>query len=106
LPFALAQNQDGEFASLSGSFAIKLPLNYDDFKYFVPLKIGDNNYNISLYKWSTAAGLFTVSYTSGSKNLEQPDHAKDFFADFRKLIVSRLGDNGRLLGEKNVSLGT
>lgn len=100
------QKTSDEFVSISHLFAIKLPAVYNDYKPFVPLKLGDETYSLEIYKWNTAAGLITVGYMSGSRDLEQPEQAKPFFAGFRKLVVARIAAQARLVDERNVALET
>lgn len=100
----LNQNDVQEFVSLSEQFAIKLPARYNDYKPFVPFKIGKENYNLSLLKWNTGAGLITVGYMRATWDWERPDVSNRFFAEFRKLIMSKIADKGRLVRERNISL--
>lgn len=101
-----AQQNSAEFVSLSEQFAIKLPARYDEYKPFVPLKVGSEDYSLRLYKWNARCGLITVGYASGTMDLEEPDRSKRFFADFRKLILSRIADKGRLVDERSIVLQT
>lgn len=103
-PVCAQPNSADEFVSLSEGFAIKLPARYNDYKPFVPMRIGNEDHNLSLLKWNTSAGLITVGYMRGTRNWEQPDVSKPFFEGFRKLIVSKIADKGRLVGERSISL--
>jgi len=101
---AAAQNAEAEFKSLAGRFAITLPVNFDDYKSPVPLKIGKDDYTVSIYKWKTQVGLFTISYGSTPKYLEQPDQTKDFFRDFHKLLLTRAGDKVQIVEDRSATL--
>ena len=105
-PVCAQQNSAEEFVSLSEGFAIKLPARYNDYKPFVPMRIGNEDHNLSLLKWNTSAGLITVGYMRGTRNWEEPDLSKRFFEGFRKLIASKIADKGRLVGERSISLDT
>ena len=93
-----------EFRSIGGRFGILLPQNYSDYKAAVPLEVSSQKFLVSIYRWSTAAGQFSVSYGIGNVNLEAPEQASKFLVDFRVQILGHSEKESRLLGERQTSL--
>src|SRR5712691_8985750 len=99
----LPAEPEKEFRSIGGRFGIVLPPDYADYKAAVPLQLSGKQFYLSIYRWSTAAGQFSIAYAVDGSNLEATGQASSLLTNLRASSAhTTTGTN--LLGERQIDI--